>query len=338
MSSAAEQACAALPLRLVFPDWHPRYPDASTLPMWTHRLSLATALAAWMFVLATGLAHGSGAAACAGSPCDGSLGALQAQHLAAWGVGLLTAALCLMSLLEGRRIHATVPRLAALALLLVVARRLLGELMALEVSPGLLSWAHLCVSVIFFAPVMGIACLTRHAARPDSPARRDAVPAGSYWLLVLATGLCFVQIVLGGLVRHAGAGLACGDLPLCRGVLPLGQSAEVILHAVHRLHGLLFAAVTFVALPRLRPHLRRQTDSTRRLLLVLLSFGVLAQIVLGLLTVWSYLGLLVVSLHLGLGALLLAGLLVLCFRLRAASAASEAADLGGLISPQGDAA
>lgn len=254
-------------------------------------------------------------------------------------VGLLTTTLCLVAILEGRRVHPAVPRLAALALLLVVGRRLLGALATLELSPALLGWAQQCLSVVFLAPVLAVACLTRHAARPDSPARRDAVPGLNYLMLLLATGLCFAQVALGALVRHLDAGLACSDLPLCDGsVLPLGESGATVLHAAHRLCGLLFAGAMFVALPQLRPHLRRQTDLTRRLLLLLLPLGVLAQLALGMLSVWSYLGLFFVTLHRGLGALLLCGLLVLCFRLRAASLVPATADVTGAVSPQGDAA
>jgi heme A synthase len=128
------------------------------------------------------------------------------------------------------------------------------------------------------------------------------------------------------------------DIPLCRGsLLPLSEHPTVILHAVHRLHGLFFAAVLFYTLPRLRLRLRRQTDATRRALLVALPLGVLLQIGLGLLSVWSYLGLFYVTAHLGVGALLFAGLLVLCFRLRGPSGALPSPS-GGLTTPNGDVA
>jgi heme A synthase len=106
---------------------------------------------------------------------------------------------------------------------------------------------------------------------------------------------------------------------------------------VHRLHGLLFAVVLFIALPRLRRRLRRQTDATRQVLLVALPIGVLLQIALGLLSVWYYLALFYVTAHLGLGALLLAGLVVLCLRLRGERVASAAGG-GVLVNPKGDVA
>jgi cytochrome c oxidase assembly protein subunit 15 len=283
--------------------------------MWTYRLSLATAVAAWILLLAgRGMPGGSGLLDETG------------YRLAEGGVWVLTAGLCVVSLVEGRRLHPAVPPLGALALLLLTGQGRLHSLIATADSPVLLSWAHLCLSMLFLPPVVGIACLSRHVVQQDSPARRDAVPRPSYYLLVLATVLCFVQIAVGGLVRFAGAGLACSDLPLCHGsVLPLGDAPPVILQAVHRLHGLVFAVVTFFALPRLRPHLRRRSDATRRALVVLLPLVVLLQLAVGLLGVWSDLAPLFVTLHLGLGALLLAGLLVLCFRLRAVTEAGAVA-------------
>jgi len=316
--------------------------------MWTHRFSLATAVATWFLLLVGGIVHGTGASlACPDWPlCFGQFfprmeGNILVEHghrLFASSVGILTVALFVCSLREGRRAHRAVPGLAGLALFLVIVQGVLGGLTVIYRLPTLISWAHLCTSMLFFSTVVAIACLTRHAVTaPGSVFQRDEVPARSYGLLLLTTGLCYVQIALGGLVRHTGGGLACLDIPLCHGsVLPLSDHPTVILHAVHRLHGLVFAVVLFFAMPQLRLRLRRQTDGVRRALSVALPLGVLLQIALGLLSVWNYLALFYVTAHLGLGALLLAGLVVLCFRLRAQAATTAAG--GGLVTQKGDAA
>lgn len=322
--------------------------------MWTHRLAITTAVATWFLLLVGGIVHGTGSSlACPDWPlCFGQFfpkmeGNVLVEHghrLFASSVGVLTVTMFIFALREGRRAHRAVPLLGGVALLLVIGQGVLGGLTVIYRLPTLISWAHLCTSMLFFSTVVAIACLTRHRAASQPPGaefRRDEVPRASYALLILTTVLCYVQIALGGLVRHTGGGLACVDIPLCKGsLLPLTEHPTVILHAVHRLHGLLFAVVLFIALPRLRLRLRRQTDAVRRVLLVALPIGVLLQITLGLLSVWYYLALFYVTAHLGLGALLLAGLVVLCLRLRGEHVPSPSvvSGGGGLVTTKGDAA
>ena len=44
-------------------------------------------------------------------------------------------------------------------------------------------------------------------------------------LAVLSVVSVYFQMVLGGLVRHSGAALACTDLPLCRGAVAVSLFA-----------------------------------------------------------------------------------------------------------------
>lgn len=313
--------------------------------MWTHRLAIATAVLTWFLLLVGGIVHGTGSSlACPDWPlCFGQFfptmeGNVLVEHghrLFASAVGLFTVATCVAGLRDGRRAHRAVPILAVLALGLVLFQGVLGGLTVIYRLPTLISWAHLCTSMLFFATVISIASLTRHVAIGQTQFRRDEVPRASYGLLLLTTLLAYVQIALGGLVRHTGGGLACLDIPLCRGsLLPLGEHPTVIIHAVHRLNGLAFALCLFVAAPRLRSQLRRETDSARRVLLLALPLLTLLQIGLGILSVWSFLGLFYVTAHLGVGALILGGLVVLCLRLRPATADGRS-ESGGLVNVSG---
>lgn len=307
--------------------------------MWTHRFAVAAAVATWFLLIVGGLVHGTGSSlACPDWPlCFGQFfpkmeGNVLVEHghrLFATTVGFLTVIVFIFSLREGKKAHRAVPYLGGLAMLLVCVQGTLGGLTVIYRLPTLISWAHLCTSMLFFGTLISIACLTRPGFS------RKEVPRRSYRLLLLTTALCYIQIALGGLVRHTGGGLACTDLPLCQGsLLPWPAHPTVVLHAVHRLHGILFAVVLLLTVPRLRAP--RDADFFGLALVVLLPLFVLLQITLGLLSVFYYLALFYVTAHLGLAALLLAGLVVLCFRLRAAPAAERIAC--GLVTLKGDAA
>src|SRR5260370_5944922 len=75
------------------------------------------------------------------------------------------------------------------------------------------------------------------------PARPPAAGAERTRRLArVGLAMLLVQLALGGYVRHAGAGLACPDFPLCSGdLLPGGWLASV--HWVHRWLGVLLLGV-----------------------------------------------------------------------------------------------
>lgn len=286
--------------------------------MWTHRLAVATSCATFVLLLIGGIVHGTGSSlACPDWPlCFGSFfpemkGNVLIEHghrLFASGVGVLTVVLFAL-LFAGRRRGAGGARLWALgllALVLVCFQGLLGGLTVIYRLPTLVSSAHLATSMLFFALLVVLSGLTG-AQRP-----RVALPRGHHVLLLLTTLLAYTQIALGGLVRHTGAGLACIDLPLCRGqVLPIGDHPTVLIHALHRLNGLLVFGLVIALLVTLYPRGGRV-----RAYAVLLAALVLGQLTLGVMSVLSYLGLIWVTAHLGGAALCLAVLVRLCMLTR----------------------
>jgi heme A synthase len=116
----------------------------------------------------------------------------------------------------------------------------------------------------------------------------------------------YAQMLVGALMRHLGAGLACVELPLCQGQLfPAGVHPNVLLHMTHRLLGLVvFAVVAAVAVLVLRDA-RRTAVRALAALLPLLALG---QIALGVWSITSFLDVVPVTAHLGLAALLLGDL------------------------------
>ena len=56
-----------------------------------------------------------------------------------------------------------------------------------------------------------------------------------------------MQMVLGGLVRHSGAALACTDVPLCRGSLWPDAHPTVLIQALHRLNAVAVACLVLAS-------------------------------------------------------------------------------------------
>ena len=292
-----------------------------------HRFAVATAYATFALLVIGGLVHPTGSSlACPDWPlCNGQFfppmaGGILYEHghrLAALTVSFLTVALCVLVLRE-RRERST--RLMAIgAVLLVGVQASLGALTVIYRLPLVVSASHLATSMAFFSLVIALA----HRLRPEAP----FAPARPRGLVALAAGAVYLQIVLGALVRHTGSALACGtDIGLCEGRLwPAWGPAQV--HMLHRLNGYLVAALVLAAgLSALRataggPPLRRRLALAAPLLVV-------TQVGLGLLTVASYVSLVVVSLHLATGAALLATLLTLFLQLGPRGARAEAPQAG----------
>jgi cytochrome c oxidase assembly protein subunit 15 len=138
--------------------------------------------------------------------------------------------------------------------------------------------------------------------------------ASGFTALVAVT---FGLIVLGALVRAHEAGLACPDWPLCFGQTIPAMNLEVAFEWSHRVLAgsvaLAFATLTGIAAAR--PEARRRVGGW----LVLATLLLLAQILLGALTVWQLLAAWTVTLHLLTGNAFAATLLLIAVRLRGAA-------------------
>jgi cytochrome c oxidase assembly protein subunit 15 len=286
------------------------------------RLARTTALATFVLLLAGGLVHATGSGlACpeAWFICHGSLfprmvGGVLYEHghrLIAMTVGLLTIATTVM--IWRRRPEDRAARLgSAGAIALVWLQGSLGAMTVKYKLPWYVSSAHLAVSMLFFSLVIWLGFRTRAASPAGAPLQAVTLAPELRRLLGLAVGATYLQIVLGALVRHHGAGLACNvRLPLCDGHWwPTWGPAQ--LHMVHRYAALLVTAIILVASIRAARHVRKNAQpgaaparGFRRLAAVSHTL-VLVQVGLGALSVISYLGPLTVTAHLGGGAALLA--------------------------------
>jgi cytochrome c oxidase assembly protein subunit 15 len=238
-------------------------------------------------------------------PLSKWVGGIRFEHshrLIASMVGLLTIVLAVW--LQRREDRRWVRRLGWAALAIVVAQGLLGGLTVLLFLPPAVSVAHACLAQTFFCVVVTLAVVTSPRFRDRAP-RSFAATFGANPLARLAawaTGLVYLQLLVGAIMRHTKAGLAIPDFPLALGrVVPPLDAFPVAIHFVHRVNAVAIAAVVGVLVARA---IRSRRPGLARLSLVLGAL-VLVQIGLGAATVLSRKDVLVTTAHVATGALVL---------------------------------
>jgi protoheme IX farnesyltransferase len=186
---------------------------------------------------------------------------------------------------------------------LVVIQALLGGITVLLRLPTPVSTMHTGVSLLFFMTTFYLAVRTRPARAADA-ARAVPLPATAVWLALVSVVAIYFQMVLGGLVRHSGAALACTDLPLCRGAIWPDAHPTVLIHVLHRMNALLVAGLVIAS--SIVTFRQARGRAGLRALALLAPVLVLVQIALGVLSIVSFLDLVTVESHLGVATALLA--------------------------------
>ncbi|HET6638454.1 MAG TPA: COX15/CtaA family protein [Gemmatimonadota bacterium] len=198
----------------------------------------------------------------------------------------------------------------------VVLQGALGGLTVLLRLPDAVSVSHAALAELVFGLAVSIAVVRSRAwLEDDSVQAVDADVPSLFSLAVLASVAIYVQILIGAVVRHTGAGLAIPTFPLAFGrLVPPLDSFPVAIHFAHRVGAIVVAViVSWVAARALRSH-RRLRRIVRPALLLLALLAV--QIALGAWVILSYKSAWVTSAHLATGALLFATALTLALRSR----------------------
>ena len=147
------------------------------------------------------------------------------HRLVASGVGMLTIVLAVW--LQWRAPNATLKKLGWLALVLVLVQGLLGGLRVVldkhvvaDTTLGtVFGLLHACLAQSFFVLLCVILLLLTSMWRRLAGAAHSVRMGPLPWLLPVTVGVIFLQLVLGGLMRHQHAGLAIHDFPLAYGKL-----------------------------------------------------------------------------------------------------------------------
>ena len=295
-------------------------------PRVVHGFAVGTAVATFLLILVGGLVHGTGSSlACPDWPtCYGSFmpkmeGGVLVEHshrLAAGTVVIMTLLLAtLLTASKAPALRRLIP-FGWLAVGLVFVQALLGGITVILRLPTPVSTAHTATALICFLTVVYVAV----RSRPASATLPAPLPAVVPRLALVAAVAVYFQMVLGGLVRHSGAALACTDIPLCRGSLWPDAHPTVLVQALHRLTAVAVAVLVIVS-STVTFRLARGRVGLRALALAA-PVLVCVQIGLGLYAVTSFLNLATVEAHLAVATALLA--IQLLVALRAAPDAAPA--------------
>jgi heme A synthase len=278
------------------------------------RLAVATLAATWILLLIGGLVNPMGASmACPDwyfvPTCNGELlpdmtGGVLYEHghrlWASW-VGLLTL-LFAVTTWRSKHVDRTTKKLAVLALALVCFQGALGGITVKLNLSSAVSTLHLATAKAFFL-LLVLLCFR---LAPGLQARVQVDESRK--LIAIAVVAVFAQVILGGLVRHLGAGLICGDDFIGCGPGSWTKQPLAHLHMTHRAVAYALAPLVLLA----SRHAARRAQATRNTLAARIApwpaMLVLAQIGLGLATVATGRLPVIVTLHTGIGALVLASL------------------------------
>lgn len=282
--------------------------------MLEHRIAKVLVALVFCLILVGGVVHNTGSSlACPDWPlCYGSLmpemkGSVAIEHshrLFATAVGCLTIALAIV--LWKKREDRCLKKMGLLAVGLVIFQGVLGGITVLYRLPTAISTAHLATSMLFFSLILWIVWETA----PPKLVSDKKLSQGSVRWIWIVTAMVYLQMLLGALVRHTGAGLICPEIPFCSGeVWPSDLHPMFRLHMAHRLLGVvvafLIASLPFVVWKKGTP------------LVWFLSLAaivvVIFQILLGVDTILTQKAVITVTAHLGGAALLLALMVSLAY-------------------------
>jgi cytochrome c oxidase assembly protein subunit 15 len=286
---------------------------------WRHRFAVLTALSTVGLIFAGGLVTSTGSGLSVpdwplsyGKVMPEMKGGVFYEHghrMIASFVGFLTLVLAIWT--ARREPRPGVRKLAWAALAAVIVQGVLGGLTVIYLLPIGVSVAHACLAQVFLCLTVALAFSTSRewigAGEPsvDVAGVRKAASA--------AVGMIFVQLVLGALMRHMGAGMAIPDFPLAFGkVIPPFWNGNITVHWLHRIGALLVLAKIL----RLALKAHRSGDARFRLPALGLLGLVLVQITLGALTVLRGKPAGITTAHVATGAMLLAGTFFVFLRAR----------------------
>jgi heme a synthase len=226
-------------------------------------------------------------------------------------VVVLTIALMAWALRSEKR--RWVRNLTLVAVGLVFFQAVLGGMTVLFDLPLPMAVAHAGTAQAFFCLMVSIAMFMNPKWVKTVPQREAEAHPPLATLAAITTGVIYVQILVGAVMRHLGAGLAIPDFPLAFGrIIPPYFNKFIAVNFAHRCGAIVVAIMVGWTVARVMrvhrgvPQLYRTAIGLAVLLVV--------QICLGALTIWSGRAVIPTTSHVAVGAAVLATSLALTIR------------------------
>ena len=290
-------------------------------PLWVHRFAVVTAGATLVLIFVGALVTSTGSGLAVpdwplsfGQVFPPMVGGVLFEHghrLVAAFVGMLT--ITLMVLITQWEPRAWVRWVARGAVLTVVLQGALGGVTVLLRLPTAVSVTHACLAQAFLCLTVLLAVCTAPSWQARTASWVEQQQPALRVVAGITAGAVYLQLILGALMRHTGAGLAIPDFPLAFGrLLPPFDSTAVVIHFVHRLGAVVVTLCVGWSVTRVLRHYRSEAWLLRPALL--LAALVLVQLTLGALTIWTRRAVLPMTAHVAVGAAVLATSVVLMLR------------------------
>jgi cytochrome c oxidase assembly protein subunit 15 len=217
-------------------------------------------------------------------------------------VSMLTFALMLWAIMREPRRWVRV--LAIIAFALVIAQAVLGGITVLFLIPLPIAMAHTATANAFFCIVVALAIFTSPWFVETTPREEPYAHIPLATLAAITTGIIYLQILVGALMRHLGAGLAIPDFPTSFGyAIPPLWNEFIAINFIHRCGAVIVTCLVAWTVTRvLRNH--RDEPQLRRPALALILL-LTTQICLGAITIWSRRAVLPTTAHVAIGAAVL---------------------------------
>jgi cytochrome c oxidase assembly protein subunit 15 len=223
------------------------------------------------------------------------------HRMVAGAVGIMMTALAVwIWLVEKRR---WLKMVALGAWFAVVVQAILGGITVLNQLPVSVSVSHAALAMMFFAMTAFIALATDKSWARGEESTAPSHPADRLTkFTVYAAAVVYIQIILGAIMRHMGAGMAIPDWPLSYGQIipPRLDVATIGFNFAHRTWAWVTAAVLVILFLKVRKYAKR--DHGLHTWAHMLAGLVFVQILLGAWTVWSIKDYVVTTLHVATGA------------------------------------
>ncbi|MBI2213598.1 MAG: COX15/CtaA family protein [Acidobacteria bacterium] len=289
-----------------------QHEDTQSTPAWLRRFTKVTAFSTLFLIFAGAMVTSTSSGLAVpdwplsyGKLFPPMVGGILFEH----GHRLIAATVGLLVLLQAFMLQMAEPKpvvrnLGWLALAAVVVQGVLGGVTVIFHLPVAVSVGHASLAQIFFCLAVSIAFLT---SRFNDSLEIAPGLTGLRTVSKLIVGAIFIQIVIGALMRHMGAGLAIPDFPRSLGrIVPEFANAAIAINFAHRAWGVVVA----IAILALGPMVLRRAVGPLRSIYVTMMAAVAAQVLLGAFTVWTAKSPIVTSMHVMFGAFVLASSLI----------------------------